>query len=100
MTCKEVERLLTENISRGQDFQVQQHIHRCSVCKKFYHDLDSMSELSHLLGKMDKAPTGFSSSVHQRLAQQPYLGWLHWRPVSSWPDESPVDPGGTIYTER
>ncbi|MEE2821790.1 MAG: hypothetical protein VYA53_02290 [Acidobacteriota bacterium] len=79
MTCKEVERLLTENISRGQDFQVQQHIRRCSVCKKFYHDLDSMSELSHLLGKMDKAPTGFSSSVHQRLAQQPYLGWLHWR---------------------
>lgn len=80
MTCKEVERLLAEDPSQGNDARVESHIERCSVCQKLHRELTSMSELSRLLGETDKAPADFSSRVHERLAK-PSLWQLQWKPA-------------------
>lgn len=80
MTCKEVEQLLTEDISLGNDARVEDHIGRCGVCRKLLRELDSMSELSRLLREMDQAPADFSSRVYARLAR-PSLGQLQWKPA-------------------
>ncbi|MCH8820735.1 MAG: hypothetical protein IIB03_10535 [Acidobacteria bacterium] len=80
MTCKEVEQLLTEDISLGNDARVEDHIGRCGVCRKLLRELDSMSELSRLLREMDQAPADFSSRVYARLAR-PSLWQLQWKPA-------------------
>ena len=80
MTCTEVERLLTEDISQGNDARVQRHIVGCSICRKLHRELDSMSELSRLLREIDKAPADFSSRVYERL-EQPSLWQLQWKPA-------------------
>ncbi|MEE8348159.1 MAG: hypothetical protein V3R94_01210 [Acidobacteriota bacterium] len=80
MICNEVERLLTEDISQGNDAQVQKHIEQCLSCKKLHQELESMGELTVLLREMDKAPADFSSRVYARL-RQPSLWFLQWHPV-------------------
>jgi hypothetical protein len=80
MTCKEVERLLAEDISQGHDALALDHIERCSVCQRLHRELTSMSELSRLLGGGDRAPADFSSRVHERLAKLS-LWQLQWKPA-------------------
>ena len=80
MNCKEVERLLTEDISQGNDARVQDHIGSCSLCRRLHRELISISELSPLLRTIDKAPADFSSRVFQRLAPSS-LWQLQWKPV-------------------
>ena len=83
MNCKEVERLLTEDISQGNDARVQDHIGRCSLCRRLQRELTSISELSPLLRTIDKAPADFSSRVFQRLA--PFSLWqFQWKPALTW----------------
>ncbi len=80
MNCKEVERLLTEDISQGNDSRVQDHIDCCSLCRRLHRELTSMSELGRLLRTIDQVPADFSSRVFQKLAPSS-LWQLQWKPV-------------------
>jgi predicted anti-sigma-YlaC factor YlaD len=79
MNCREVERLLTEDINQGNDARVRKHLDRCSICSKLHRELNSLSEMSRLLQELDKAPVDFSSQIYERLAR-PLLWQLQWKP--------------------
>ncbi len=83
MTCKQIERNLTENISAVEKVDVQAHIRNCRRCDKLYRELQSMEKLSRLLGKTVESPGDFSSRVYGRLSEGPVSWWqAYWRPVS------------------
>ncbi len=80
MTCKKVERILTENISAVEETDVQAHIRSCSRCEKLCRELQSMEQLSRLLGETVESPSDFLSRVQSRLSE--VSGWqAYWRPV-------------------
>ncbi len=82
MTCKQVERTLTENISALEKADVQAHIRNCGRCDKLCRELQSMEKLSRLLGETVESPSDFSSRVHRRLSEDPVSWWqAYWRPV-------------------
>ncbi len=82
MTCKQVERTLTENISALEKADVQAHIRNCRRCEKFCRELQSMEKLSRLLGDAVESPSDFSSRVYRRLSEGPVSRWqAYWRPV-------------------
>ena len=82
MTCKQVERILTENISAAEEAGVQAHIRNCRGCDKLSRELQSMGKLSRLLGETVQSPSDFSSRVHRRLSEVPVSWWqAYWRPV-------------------
>ena len=82
MTCKQVERILTENISAVEKADVQAHVQNCRRCDKLCRELQSMEKLSRLLGETVKSPSDFSSRVHRRLSEGPVSWWqVYWRPV-------------------
>jgi len=51
MTCKQVERILTENSSAVEEAGVQAHIRNCRRCDQLCRELQSMEKLSRLLGE-------------------------------------------------
>ena len=80
MTCKQAERLLAENISAVEETDVQAHIRSCSRCQKLCRELQSMEQLSRLLGEIVEPPRDFSSQVQSRLSE--VAGWqAYWRPI-------------------
>ncbi|MCZ6486209.1 MAG: hypothetical protein O6826_10985 [Acidobacteria bacterium] len=81
MTCKQVERILAENISAVEEADVQAHIRSCSGCEKLRRELQSMEKLSRLLGETVESPSDFSSRLQSRLSEVS-SGWqAYWRPV-------------------
>jgi len=82
MTCKQVERILTENISSVEQADVQVHIRNCRRCDKLCRELQSMEKLSRLLGDAVGSPNDFSSRVYRRLSEGSVSWWqVYWRPV-------------------
>ncbi len=82
MTCQQVEKILTENISAAEEADVQAHIGNCRRCDKLFREFQSMGKLSRLLGETVKSPSDFSSRVHRRLSEVPICGWqAYWRPA-------------------
>ena len=82
MTCKQVERKLTENISAVEEAGVQGHIRNCRRCDKLCRELQSMDKLSRLLGETVESPSDFSSRVHRRLSEVSVSWWqVSWRPA-------------------
>ena len=82
MTCKQVERILTENISAVEKADVQAHVQNCRRCDKLFLELQSMEKLSRFLGETVKSPSDFSSRVNRRLSEGPVSWWqVYWRPV-------------------
>jgi hypothetical protein len=82
MTCKQIERTLTENIRAVEKADVQAHIRNCRRCDKLCRELQSMEKLSRLLGETVESPNDFSSRVHRRLLEDPVSWWqAYWRPV-------------------
>ena len=82
MTCKKVERLLTEDIRAVEKAEVQTHIRCCCSCEKLYRELLSIKELSPLLRESKKAPVDFTSQVYRRLSK-PSLWQIYGRPALS-----------------
>jgi hypothetical protein len=83
MTCKQVEKILTENISAVEETDVQAHIRNCRRCDELCRELQSMGKLSRLLGETVQSPGDFSLRVHRKLLEVPVSGWqAYWRPVS------------------
>lgn len=82
MTCRQVERILTEDISAAEKAHVQAHIRNCRRCEEFRRELQSMEKLSRLLGETVESPSDFSSQVQRRLSEVPVSGWqAYWRPA-------------------
>lgn len=82
MTCKQVERILTENSSAVEEAGVQAHIRNCRRCDQLCRELQSMEKLSRLLGETVESPSDFSSRVHRRLSEDPVSWWqANWRPA-------------------
>ena len=82
MTCKQVERILTENISAVDEADVQAHIRNCCRCDELCRELQSMKKLSRLLGDTVESPSDFSSRVYRRLPEGPVSWWqAYWRPI-------------------
>ncbi len=82
MTCKQVERKLTENISAVEEAGVQGHIRNCRRCDKLCRELQSMDKLSRLLGETVESPSDFSLRVHRRLSEVSVSWWqVSWRPA-------------------
>jgi hypothetical protein len=82
MTCKQIERTLTENIRAVEKADVQAHIRNCRRCDKLCRELQSMEKLSRLLGETVESPSDFSSRVYGRMSEGPISWWqAYWRPV-------------------
>lgn len=64
MICKVVEeRLLLEFKTAAPAEEVQKHLLSCPACQKLYYELNSLQDLSHLLGGTVQAPADFESRV-------------------------------------
>ncbi len=82
MNCKQVERILTENISAVEEVGVQFHIRNCRRCDKLCRELQSMEKLSRLLRETVESPSDFSSRIYRRLSEVPISWWqAYWKPV-------------------
>lgn len=80
MNCKELERLVVEDIRTVNDVEVQDHIGRCDKCEKLCREFLSMEGLSSRLRDQVEAPDDFSARVCERLTQGAGW-WVFRRPV-------------------
>lgn len=73
MNCKEVERLLTEDLAWEGDPQVESHLERCGPCSKLHQDLLLLREWSGELREEVKAPADFSAHVMREVRSPGFL---------------------------
>ena len=69
MTCRKVERLLTENFRSADNDELARHLAECDGCRRLQQDLKALAELSGEIKKETEAPAFFTSRVCARISE-------------------------------
>ncbi len=82
MNCKEVKKLLSDDLAIGARTSVRVHLKQCSHCRSLYETLAEIGDLSLNLRAGQGAPRDFSSSILQQTAALPPAPRFRWQPVA------------------
>lgn len=68
MTCKQIRKLLIEDLVLGARSSVRIHLKNCPECCQFQEELQALEDLSQTLSSGKGAPQGFSGEVFKQTA--------------------------------
>lgn len=69
MKCREVERLLSEDLRNLEDAEIQSHLGECPQCSRLAEEFRELDSLRHSLNQGVQAPAGFHQAVHRRVSR-------------------------------